>query len=174
VDGTPVTSSPELQKAILDKKVGQEISLEVWRDGRTFPVKLRTAEHSQGVMQVANSRFAPDLQDEDEPSAQAPAQPTPPPMPRGPLAGLSVRAVSVDTALALKLQAEEGVLVTSVQPGSPAATAGVQVGDVITSVGNKPMRTKEDLVKALDSADGEAVILNINRGEEKTYEILKL
>jgi len=84
-----------------------------------------------------------------------------------------VRPLNADAALAMKLQGEDGLLVTSVQPGSPAAAAGVQVGDVITSVGSMPVRTKEDLAKALDAAPADAVMLNLNRGDQKTYEILK-
>jgi S1-C subfamily serine protease len=84
-----------------------------------------------------------------------------------------VRTLNAVTAVAMNLQAEEGVLVTSVQPGSPAAAAGVQVGDVITSVGSKPVRTKEDFLREIGSATDGNLMLNINRGDEKTYEILK-
>ncbi len=63
---------------------------------------------------------------------------------------------------------------TSVQPGSAAAAAGVQVGDVITTVGSVAVRSKKDFLDALESATGEAVMLNINRSDEKTYAILKL
>jgi len=86
---------------------------------------------------------------------------------------MSLKAVTPDLAMALKLQAQEGVLVTGIQPGSEAATAGVKVGDVVTSVGSSPVRTPDDLVRALGDAEGDGVLLNINRGDQKTYEILK-
>jgi len=183
VDGTAVTNARELQKAILDKKIGQEIEVKVWRNERIVKIKLRTAEHTEGLQPVVNQRFsAPvnpnlpgnadedDTDDEQSAPPQANAEPAAPPSPN---AGLMVRPLNADAALAMKLQGEDGLLVTSVQPGSPAAAAGVQVGDVITSVGSMPVRTKEDLAKALDAAPADAVMLNLNRGDQKTYEILK-
>ena len=37
-----------------------------------------------------------------------------------------------------------GVVVTAVQPGSHADSAGLQQGDVISEVNMKPVRTKKD------------------------------
>ncbi len=184
VDGTSVRNARELQKAILDKKIGQEVELQVWRNNRTVKVKLRTAEHTSDFLPVANQRLAPQgaaplspvSPDDDEEDSAVPAPKSPAPsiaLPPSPLAGLTVKTLNADMALAMKLQAEEGVLVTSVQPGSPASAAGVQVGDVITSVGSKPVRTREDFARELGATTEDAVMLNINRGDEKTYEILK-
>lgn len=44
---------------------------------------------------------------------------------------------------------DRGLLVTRVEAGLPAARAGVEVGDVITSVDRKPMREPLDLVRAV-------------------------
>jgi S1-C subfamily serine protease len=182
VDGTPVASARELQKVILDKKIGQEVELQVWRNRRIVKMRLRTAEHTDGFLPVANPRSVPgnrpapvEPDDEDAAAVGPQAAPQTPaaPMPRSPSAGLMVRTLNADTAVAMNLQAEEGVLVTSVQPGSPAAAAGVQVGDVVTSVGSKPVRTKEDFLREIGSATDGNLMLNINRGDEKTYEILK-
>lgn len=176
VDGVAVGSPLELQKLIFDKKVGDQVELGVWRNSRIVKVKLRTAEHLNGLMPVVNQRAQPaqqmDPSDEEETSQAGPsAQPAPKPRPS---LGLQMRAVTADLAIAMKLQAEEGVLVTSVQPGSSAAAAGIQAGDVVTAVGSAAVRTKQDFSKALESATGDAVMLNINRGDEKTYAILKL
>ncbi len=177
VDGTPVASPRELQKIIFEKQIGDEVELQIWRENRTAKVKLRTAEQINGVTPVMNQRRRPQGQPQFQPQPvqPLPANPaTPQAAPFDPSAGLELRAVTIDMAIAMKLQAQEGVLVTSVQPGSVAATAGVRVGDVITSVASKPVRAKEDFLAAISAADaGEALMLNINRGSEKTYAILK-
>jgi S1-C subfamily serine protease len=183
VDGVPVATARELQKVILDKKVGDEVSLQVWRNHQVLTVKVRTAEHTDGVLPVVNQRMQPapsqggdddsadDSQDDSaSPGAQDNNGGAPP---HTATAGMSLKAVTPDLAMALKLQAQEGVLVTGIQPGSEAATAGVKVGDVVTSVGSSPVRTPDDLVRALGDAEGDGVLLNINRGDQKTYEILK-
>lgn len=173
VDGTPVKTSRELQKLILDKKVGQEVVLDVWRNRRLLKINLRTAEQTNRLMPIVNQRPSPGIPPVAPPSARAtPAAPDVPKI-AAPNGGLTVRTLTADIAVAMNLQGEEGVLVTSVQPGSPAAAAGVQVGDVITAVGDVAVRTREDFARALREAPADAVMLNLNRGTEKTYGILK-
>ena len=41
-----------------------------------------------------------------------------------------------------------GLLVTNVESGGAAESAGIQVGDVITKIDNTPMATRDDLMKA--------------------------
>ncbi len=54
---------------------------------------------------------------------------------RRPWIGTSVQPVSADIAASLGLERPNGVLVTSIQEDSPAARAGIRVGDLILSVG---------------------------------------
>ncbi len=54
VDGIAVSSPLELQKLIFEKKVGDQVELGVWRNNRVVKVKLRTAEHLDGLMPVVN------------------------------------------------------------------------------------------------------------------------
>jgi serine protease Do len=71
---------------------------------------------------------------------------------------------------AVGLPDRDGVLVMSVEDGSPAATAGISQGDLIIAVGDHPIRDADDLFEALA---GEGVIrLTLVRGtEERTVEV---
>ncbi|WP_245643760.1 trypsin-like peptidase domain-containing protein [Paraburkholderia oxyphila] len=53
--------------------------------------------------------------------------------------GMQVEDVSPGIAAALGLPSASGALVDTVDPGSPAAAAGVNAGDVIIRVGDKPV-----------------------------------
>jgi S1-C subfamily serine protease len=57
-----------------------------------------------------------------------------------------------------------GVRVESVSPGGPALEAGVKAGDVIVAIGNEPVTTGRDLVRAMEAVEpGEKVALGLKR-----------
>ena len=58
-----------------------------------------------------------------------------------------------------------GVVITSIAAGSPAATAGLEPGDVITQVGNQPVQSVGDVNAALNGlVAGNTVQVQFNRG----------
>jgi serine protease Do len=54
--------------------------------------------------------------------------------------GVSLQQVTPDIAEALGMERPDGSILSDVQPDSPAAKAGLRIGDVIMSVGGKPAR----------------------------------
>jgi S1-C subfamily serine protease len=61
---------------------------------------------------------------------------------------------------------KDGVLVTTVEPDSPAAKAGLKAGDVITAIGETPVGSPADLTRAVRRAD-EGAELTITYMREK-------
>jgi S1-C subfamily serine protease len=68
----------------------------------------------------------------------------------------------------LKLDSDSGLVVLSVEPDGPAASAGLLVGDVIVKLGGQPIEDTEDLVDALGASDvvGRTFNLDLVRGGE--------
>lgn len=59
----------------------------------------------------------------------------------------------------------DGVMVVGVVPGSPADVAGLQPGDVITQIGNRPVQAPTDLEAALaDMHPGQQVEIHYAQG----------
>lgn len=59
----------------------------------------------------------------------------------------------------------DGVLVNVVGPGTPAATAGMQVGDVIVGIDGKVVAMREDLVKMMsETRPGQSIEVEVKRG----------
>ena len=54
--------------------------------------------------------------------------------------GITAQAITPRLAEAFGLNAKYGVVIASIQPGSPADKAGLKVGDVITRIDNRPVR----------------------------------
>jgi Do/DeqQ family serine protease len=66
----------------------------------------------------------------------------------------------------------EGVLVASIEPGSPAARNGLQQGDIVTAVNRQSVSSVDELTAALDAA-GPTVALNIVRDEGRLYIVIR-
>jgi serine protease Do len=78
--------------------------------------------------------------------------------------GVSVQEVNQTLAESFKLDKPEGALVSSVEPGGPAAKAGLQVGDVIRQVEGQPIVGSGDLPALIGQAlPGDKVKLDVWR-----------
>ncbi|MET0209224.1 MAG: Do family serine endopeptidase [Burkholderiaceae bacterium] len=66
--------------------------------------------------------------------------------------GVGIQEVSSQLAESFKLKEPRGALVTSVEPGSPAAKAGLAPGDVILRFGDKDLAQATDLPRLLAQA----------------------
>jgi S1-C subfamily serine protease len=73
------------------------------------------------------------------------------------------------------LTATRGVLVTEVKPESPAAEANLHVGDVLTSLGSKPLEDLGDLIESLREAKiGDTVVVEVERQGRKIHAQVRL
>jgi C-terminal processing protease CtpA/Prc len=92
-----------------------------------------------------------------------------------PYMGFDAQDLLPDVAEHLKLEAKEGVLVTDVRPGSPAAVAGLEKHDVIQQFDGKEIEDFKDLKKAFaGKKPGETVSVTVLRGEKKVEFKVKL
>lgn len=78
------------------------------------------------------------------------------------------RAVDYDAAVSQRLSnsRSRGAGVALVQPKSPAASAGLQAGDIVLGVDGAPVASASELGRALDSA-GQSAALDIARGDQR-------
>ncbi len=86
--------------------------------------------------------------------------------------GVSVRPVSPDEVEALSLKDRRGAVVAQVPPG-PAATAGIEPGDVITEFNGKPINRSDDLPALVAATTpGTTVPLKaVREGKERTFNV---
>ena len=83
--------------------------------------------------------------------------------------GLAGVSVTPQVAFVNGLKAERGVLVVDMESGSPAATADIRVGDVITAVDGQRLRDLHDYHAALWSrSPGRSVEIAIDRDGKRT------
>jgi serine protease Do len=157
VDGVPVSSSKDLQTEVLKKKIGQQVSLGIWRKGKKLSVAVKTEELPSDPNRLAstNSPNAPNEADS--------------------MFGVQVQDLTPEIKSDLGLKSESGVVVTEVAQNSPAAAADIQSGDVITEVGRSQITNIETFKKALSEQKGKPnLLLLLDRKGIKTYSIVKV
>ncbi len=79
--------------------------------------------------------------------------------------GVRIQALNPDLAEGFGLESDRGVLVSTVAPGSPAESGGIEPGDVILELGGKSVRNGEQFVREVRKlAPGRKVPFSIHRG----------
>ncbi|MGF1632375.1 MAG: trypsin-like peptidase domain-containing protein [Phycisphaerae bacterium] len=156
LDGRPIERMQELRNYIAAKRPGTEVKLDVWREGQTVQVSVTLAEQPSDPMalrQAAAPEVTPEVSD------------------------VGVRLGELDDARRRTLDVPEqtqGAVVLRVQPNSPAATAGLTTGDVITRVGTTPVTNADEAREALASADlRQGVTLMVTSREGSRFVLIR-
>jgi serine protease Do len=63
--------------------------------------------------------------------------------------GIGAQDITPDLVTAFNLTLDKGAAVTQVLPGSPAAQAGFQVGDIVTNVNGTPVKNASDVINTI-------------------------
>ena len=87
--------------------------------------------------------------------------------------GVQIQPVTPDIADSLGLKKAEGALVAEPQANGPAAKAGIESGDVITSVNGEAVKDARELARTIGGfAPGTSVKLNVlHKGQDKAVNL---
>jgi serine protease Do len=136
VNGTPVRTSAELIGIIGRHRPGDEVKVRVNRNGnnREIPVKLKNLEETQLIARESSTRV---------------------------LGTLGAEFANVDRQTARRLNIEGGVQIKSLKDGKLKGS-NVKEGFIITKIDGKPVRTVEELTKALEGKKGGVMMEGVN------------
>jgi len=139
LSGAPIREVPDLQRRIAALRPGQTMKLTVIRERKPVPLSVKIGEMPSDEPLVAEASGVDEW-------------------------GLSVETLTGDAALRLNLPVSRGLLVTDVQPGSPADKAGLRRGDIILEVARRPADDAAALQRALGALKpGESVLIYVHR-----------
>lgn len=75
--------------------------------------------------------------------------------------------INQDPNSGMMITADQGVLIASVMPGSPAERSGLRAGDVIVRINGQPMRTADEVQAQVEkSGVGASLRFEVNRGNQ--------
>jgi serine protease Do len=150
LNGDPMDTANELTLRISQSAPGTPEKLKIWRDGKTQDVSLTLTELPDKVAKGGA----------EENSASG-------------LEGVEVQELTPDIEQQLNLPTgTRGVVVTSVDPSSDAAAAGLGQGDVIVEVNHKPVTNIEQYRQALAGSGKQPVLLLVNHGGVTNYIVI--
>ena len=154
VGGEAVKTPKDLSRLVADMSPGAKQTMTVWRDGKSTDLNVTIGGNDDGQKQAAA--------DESDGKTQS-----------GPSIGVGLADLTPDARQELNLpRSVNGAVVASVNHDKPAAAAGIQTGDVIVSVNDKPVHDASDAKAAVASAaksGRKSVLLLIERGGNKTF-----
>jgi serine protease Do len=160
VDGKPIDSNDALIQLIAARQPGSSASVQVVRDGRPLNFTVKLAERPQ--------RERADLGiDPPQPSSQ-----------RGPMLGLSVREMDAQFVARYRMPSgTRGVVVSRVEPMSPAFDADVERGHVVLEINRQRIQTIEDYRRLTDNArPGDILTMYLYKPElnQRALETIKI
>ncbi len=90
------------------------------------------------------------------------------------MSGVEVQDLTSDIRNQLGLNSDvKGVVVTNVAEASPAASAGLQRGDVIEQVNRQPVNSVGDYDRLVQQSGNQALVLLVNRGGNTTFMVIE-
>lgn len=154
VEATPVANAQQLRNSVRNK-AGKPVTLSVVRNGKPMKIKITPEEWpDEPTDMVATNKKPGEVQADD--------------------LGITVRALTKELAKEHNVKQTEGLIVTEVEAGSPAAKRGITVGTVITEVNRRPVSDLTDFREAMKGADlKKGVRLGIISDGFNKFEVLK-
>ena len=134
VDGTPIDTAADLRNRIGLKRVNDDVNLNIIRDGKQKTINAKVGE--PGATMLAGGTKIEKLK--------------------------GAEFTNIPSEHPQQGQVE-GVLVTKVESGSPAARSGLRQNDIVQTVNNRNVRSVDDLANILENVSA-TVVLKIRRG----------
>ncbi len=139
-DGKKIENARELVNVISTTEVGKEVKVKVLRNNKPL-ILIAKVERIPGDIRALGRKAS------------------------GKWKGITVRGITPDIASKYNIPKGKGVIVTDVDPGSIAYSAGIRAGNVIYSINRKPANSVDnfnEITKGI--AKGDSVLIRTNQG----------
>jgi len=148
-NGKPVDSGGGLTILTTSSNPGTTVTLGILRDGKQQDVRVTLGTRPSGLS--ANNGPGQEQGGEGGPGEATPSS--------GTLRGLSVQSLTSDIRQQLNIPGDvQGVVISQVDPNSPAAANGLQQGVVIEGINRHPVQSVADFNRYAAEAKGDTLL----------------
>ncbi|NQU27940.1 MAG: DegQ family serine endoprotease [Candidatus Marinimicrobia bacterium] len=151
-NGVPINSPAKLQNVVSSSKPGKKSKVEIIRAGKrkTISVVLEELPQEDNVVATHQTTKNHEL-------------------------GLEVKQLTRSLAEQFDIdRGIDGILITSVERGSPGAKAGLRKGDVVLRVGSTEVTSVKEFRKLATPEKNQIILLLIQRGNNSRYFTIEL
>jgi serine protease Do len=135
-NGQEIDARPDLQRVVAGTDIGRPVAVDVWRNGEVVTLQVTVGEFPEaGIRPVATTT-------EGVPEFEG-----------GGVSALGLELSPLDEEIREQFGiggGVDGLIITNVTPGGPAASKGLRPGDVILEVNQSPVATAADVQDAID------------------------
>lgn len=134
-DGQKVKDLKSLLRIVARTPVGKDVTIRIVRDKKEVPITVKVGERPSETE---------DFQDaiEDEKAWR----------------GLEVANITPEIARRYRIDQISGVIVTNIEPNTPAHEAGIEPGDIIDRINNKVVENLDQYNEIVASVKGDALV----------------
>lgn len=147
-DGKDVKEMTELPLMVAETMVGKKVKVAVLRDGKKKVITVKIGELEEKQAEKIAAKEKEDM-------------------------GITVREITPELANRYGLSDDEGVIITYVEPGSPADEAGLRKGDIIKEINRKSVKTLDEYLGAIKDKKAENILVLVKRGGTSLWVVLK-
>ncbi len=158
VNGVPVKNIGELRNEVRAQPLGSTLKLDVVRGKNELKIDVKTGALSQPVL-----------------AGRSGIERQPVPKPKLIPLGITVEEIGSDASSQYNVKETQGVVVTMIEPNSPAATQGIALGAVITDINHQPVKSLQDYQRIVGAADlAKGVLINfVDAAGNSSFEVIK-
>lgn len=148
-DNKAMSDVNQLRNTVAQTEVGTEVKVKVLRKGKEKVLTVKIGEQPSDLFASAGSPIGKDL-------------------------GMTVQDLTEELANSFGYEGENGVVVSGVEPGSPAAQSDVKEGDLIKEVNRVKINGVKEFREALKNTEkGKDILFLVRRGMHTRFVIIK-